>query len=148
MTAKEMYKHTQIGWITIISIVIGIGVFLGILLSKPDWVGFLAAGILLVCIILSCSLTVIVDDDFVRIRFGLGLIRKNFKLSGIKSCAIVRNKWWYGWGIRWTPKGLLFNVSGLDAVELTMNDGKIYRIGTDEPQELTDIIQSKLTKEE
>jgi hypothetical protein len=31
---------------------------------------------------------------------------------------------------------LIFNVSGLDAVEIKMKNGKIYRIGTDEPKQL------------
>jgi len=30
----------------------------------------------------------------------------------------------------------IFNVSGFDAVELVMKNGKIYRIGTDMPKEL------------
>ena len=89
------------------------------------------SGILFVCTISFFSLTVIVDNDFIRIRFGIGLIRKSIKLADVKSCTVVRNKWWYGWGIHWTPKGLLFNISGLDAVELVMNNGKVYRIGTD-----------------
>jgi hypothetical protein len=42
----------------------------------------------------------------------------------------------WGWGIRLTPRGWLFNVSGLDAVELTMTTGKHYRIGTYDPMGL------------
>ena len=48
----------------------------------------------------------------------------------------VRNKWWYGWGIRKIPKGWMYNVWGLDAVELEMESGKVFRIGTDEPDQL------------
>jgi Na+/proline symporter len=142
---KEIYKHTQTGWFIIISIVIVLAICLGIFYSS--WISILVSGVLLICIILFPNLTVIVDDDFVQIRFGLGLIRKKFKLEDIKSCAVVRNKLWYGWGIHWFPNGLLFNISGLDAVELLMNNGKIYRIGTDEPQKLNEFIQKKLFKE-
>jgi plasmid stabilization system protein ParE len=45
----------------------------------------------------------------------------------------------YGWGIRLTPSGWMFNVSGLDAVELTLRSGKRFRIGTDDPR---DVIQA------
>ena len=31
---------------------------------------------------------------------------------------LVRNKWWHGWGVRWVPGGSMYNVWGLDAVEL------------------------------
>ena len=30
----------------------------------------------------------------------------------------VRNKWYYGWGLRGIPGGWMFNVWGLDDVEL------------------------------
>jgi hypothetical protein len=59
----------------------------------------------------------------------------------------VRNRWWWGWGIRRIGRGQwLFNVSGLDAVELSMKNGKTYRIGTDEPQRLCEVVQSRLPK--
>ncbi|MDY7014940.1 MAG: hypothetical protein SVX43_15355 [Cyanobacteriota bacterium] len=48
----------------------------------------------------------------------------------------VKNPWYYGWGIRLTPRGWLFNVSGLDAVEISLNSGRHFRIGTDRPREL------------
>jgi len=57
-------------------------------------------------------------------------------LSQVQNAAVVRNKWYYGWGIRLTPGGWLWNVSGLDAVELTFKNGKKFRIGTDEPDRL------------
>jgi len=40
----------------------------------------------------------------------------------------------------------MYNVSGLDAVEIYMKNGKIYRIGTDEPETLCNFIQERLTK--
>jgi len=50
--------------------------------------------------------------------------------------------WLVGWGIRWTGSGWLFNVSGLDAVELSLKSGRRFRIGTDDPRGLhTFIIQ-------
>jgi hypothetical protein len=49
---------------------------------------------------------------------------------------VVRNRWYYGWGIRITPRGWLYNVSGLDAVELALKNGKCVRIGSDEPHAL------------
>jgi hypothetical protein len=37
----------------------------------------------------------------------------------------------------------LFNVSGLDAVEVELVDGKRIRIGTDEPQALVAAIRAR-----
>ena len=137
-----MYNHTQIGWLTLISLGIGILLtsYLGTLHS--NWVALSVLGVLVICVVLFASLTVIVNDNSVEIKFGVGLIRRKLDLQEIESCAVVRNRWWYGWGIRKIPKGWLFNVSGLDAVELSMRNGKVYRIGTDEPQELRACFES------
>ena len=100
-------------------------------------------GVLTIVAVLFSSLTVQVDPEAVRIRFGPGPVGKRFPVAEIRSVRPVRNHWTYGWGIRLTPHGWLFNVSGLDAVELMMGDGKRYRIGTDQPRELlTAIVQA------
>jgi len=57
---------------------------------------------------------------------------------------VVKNHWYYGWGIRLTPHGVLYNVSGFYAVELRLRTGKEFRIGTDVPQELDAAIRQAL----
>jgi len=101
--------------------------------------------IALVCVIcglLFHSLTVQVSRDEILLTFGIGLIRKRFVVADIQSCAAVRNRWYYGWGVKLTPHGWLYNVSGFDAVEIELRNGRKYRIGTDEPAELLAAIQS------
>jgi hypothetical protein len=44
--------------------------------------------------------------------------------------------WLNGFGIRVRPGRRLYNVSGLDAVELRLKTGDIRRIGTDDPRGL------------
>lgn len=139
-----MYKHTQKGWLIVLFCVIAILLSALFGIQHTVWIPLTLVIVLVLVIILFASLTIIVDDDYVRIKFGAGLIRKKFKLDDIKSCSIVRNKWWYGWGIHLIPRGWLFNIAGLDAVELVMKNERIYRIGTDEPQKLDAFIQSKL----
>lgn len=86
-------------------------------------------------------LTVTIDDEAIHLCFGIGLIRKAIPLDNVLSCEVVRNQPWWGWGIRLffdglIPAGWLYNVDGLDAVELEMKNGSRLRIGTDEPDEL------------
>jgi len=66
----------------------------------------------------------------------------------MSSAKIVKNHWYYGWGIRaWLwPRMVIFNVSGFDAVEIAMKNGKIYRIGTDEPEQLEEVILQSINK--
>ena len=95
--------------------------------------------------ILFHSLTVAEFDNYIEIKFGPGLIKKKFLYDEIESCSIARNKWWYGFGIRKIPGGWLYNVSGLNAIKLNMKNGKEYRIGTDEPQKLFEVMHKKLS---
>ena len=113
--------------------------------NTPASIPLLASSaIILIWAILLDSLTVRISNNFIEIRFGIGIIRKQFAIAKIQSATIVRNKWYYGWGIRLTPHGWLYNVAGLDAVEIRLNNGKQYRIGTDEPKELHKAINSVL----
>jgi hypothetical protein len=87
---------------------------------------------------------VVIWEEELEARFGPGPIRKRFKLNEIESCQVVKNHWYYGWGIRLTPHGWLYNVSGFHAVEIKLRTGKKFRIGTDVPQELEEAIRQAI----
>ncbi len=76
----------------------------------------------------------------VTAAFGRGWPRRTIDLTTVRAVRKVRNRWFYGWGIRKVPKGWMFNVWGFDAVELDLASGKVFRIGTDEPDELLDVL--------
>ncbi len=112
-----------------------------------------AVGLLHLLFALLGALTLEVDDRAVRLRFGLGVVRKSFTSADVASCRPVRNKWYWGWGIRLIPTAgfegrhcWLYLVSGLDAVEPPMTDGRTFRICTDGPHRLSDFIQAGLNK--
>ncbi len=106
----------------------------------------------LTCIILLAlipsfyRLQVIADGAELKIKFGIGLIKTGFRWQDVESCTPVRNKWYFGWGVRKIDRGWMYNISGLDAVEISMKDGRAYRIGTDEPERLCNTIQTHLNK--
>jgi hypothetical protein len=52
--------------------------------------------------------------------------------ADIATVGIVRNSVLMGFGIRLRPGLRLYNVSGLDAVELRLKSGGTRRIGTDD----------------
>jgi hypothetical protein len=98
--------------------------------------GTLVAIVLAVVLWLFSSLTVEVSETELRVRFGRGLIGKRIPLTHISAVRQVRNKWYYGWGVRYFPGGVLYNIQGFSAVEVELKSGKLYRIGTDEPEKL------------
>ncbi len=142
---NEQYKHTQIGYVVIIAV--GGALFLlGSLLAVYGFylTTVIVLILLVICLALFATLTVKMDEGTLEVRFGPGVIRKRFPLKDIESCQVVTNPWYYGWGIRMTPHGWLWNVSGLNAVEIQTKGGNKYRIGTDEPEELAGVIQRSL----
>ena len=137
-----MYRHTQIGYLTI-GASAGAAAALGASLrvsSRPLPSLWFGLAVLVPVAIVFGSLTTEVRQDRFTFRFGPGLIRRSFLLADIESCTAVVNPWTYGWGIRWTPDGWLYNVSGTQAVELKLYGGKKLRVGTDEPAQLCQMI--------
>lgn len=131
------YRHTQVGTVVLVSVGASVVLLASLMtIAGVHPVAVAVLMLLLVCLALFPSLTVEVTDVAVEVRFGLGPVGRRFPVSAIEQARIVRNRWYYGWGIRWFPRGWLFNVSGLDAVELVMRDRRVYRIGTDRPEEL------------
>lgn len=72
-----------------------------------------------------------IDEQWIRISYGVGVITKKVKLSDVKDVSVVSNPWYYGWGIRFIPNGMLYNINGSSGVELTFNEkSRILRIGS------------------
>lgn len=94
-----------------------------------------------VIVVIASIMRVTVDDEAVTVAFGRGWPRKVIVRSDIVSLRPVRNHWILGWGIRWFPGGWMWNVWGLDAVELELVSGRRFRIGTDDIDGLTTALQ-------
>lgn len=140
---SSSYRHTQSGGVqlTIFAVAFVVFAFFGFRAGWPPALLF-ALAILFVLGILFYSLTVEISGGVLECRFGPGLIRKRFALRDVLDARPVRNRWYYGWGIRWIPpRGWMFNISGFDAVELSLASGKYFRIGTDQPEELAAAIR-------
>ena len=137
-----MYRTTQPGTLLVAILVVSLAVVSAIG-SSTGWhpVVAVVAAMLGLILIVFRSLTIEIDETELRCWLGDGLVRRRFPLSEIASARPVRNKWYYGWGIRWIPTGWMFNVSGLDAVELTLSSGKRFRIGTDRPGEVIEALR-------
>lgn len=138
------YEHTQRGTLIIGAVSAAIILILVCsYLSGIEWIAIIVLGIMVFVLAIMSSLTVSITDGFLRIRFGpVGLVRKSWPVAEIVSVATVTNPWYYGYGLRWTPQGRLYNVSGRGAVEVLLFSGKKFRIGTDEPEALKTAIET------
>ncbi|OPX64297.1 MULTISPECIES: hypothetical protein [unclassified Methanoregula] len=136
--SQRTYEHTQTGMLQIIAVLAIIVIILVMtLLFGPLLIPLAVLFLLVVTVLCFATLTVTIEDDAVRIRFGpLGLVRREWPVRDIVAVSEVTNPWYYGYGIRWTPHGPLYNVSGSHAIEILLLSGKKVRIGTDEPEAL------------
>jgi hypothetical protein len=140
------YKHTQIGYL-IIGGLFGIAIFLAItgIVAPAGRDGVLISAIieviLLICAIVFSKLTIKIDGESLEASFATGLIRKKVRLAEIAEFEPVRISWWHGWGIHLTPYGWLYNVSGLDAVAITLRNGRKFALGTDDIDGLVNAIR-------
>jgi hypothetical protein len=151
---SERYRHTQIGWTLIVLVVAVVLAELTVVaFSEPRGTLTLAlsgafVAVVAVMLALFSTLTVVVDDRAVRVLFGLGSLRREVMLADITAARKVRNHWYAGWGVRIIPRGRLYNVGGLDAVELEMDNGRVVRVGTDQPDALLAAVQAALEVKE
>ena len=142
------YKHTQIGYLMLVVTLAVLVLFAWAQItasaeppSADSGTNLLVTAIMafiLFILVSFSSLQVRIDGEYLRIKFGYGIYQKKFSLGDIVSAKTVKNHWYYGWGIRgWLwPKMWIYNVSGFDAVEIKLKNGKTYRIGTDEPKKM------------
>lgn len=142
------YRHTQLGYLMLVVTLVALVLFAWVYItasaeppsvdSGPNFA--ISAIMALILFILAgfTTLTTSIDENYLRIKFGYGIFAKKFALREIASVHAVKNRWYYGWGVKawFWPYMWIYNVSGFDAVEIIMKNGKVYRIGTDAPEEL------------
>jgi hypothetical protein len=144
MTSRSntFYEHVQRSRVTGIAAVAGAAVLgVAVFASESDRSGSVVPTVIamlaLVAVINAFArLKVEVGPGELVIGFTYGWPRRTIQRSEIQSFEIVRNSPIWGWGIRWIPGGWLWNVWGLDAVELRLAGGRRLRIGTDDPDGL------------
>jgi hypothetical protein len=77
------------------------------------------------------GMTTTISDGRIQITYGIGLIRKSVRLRDVETVSVVSTPWYYGWGIRIIPNGMLYNINGSGGVELILKGKKrILRIGS------------------
>lgn len=142
------YKNFQFSWpITLIFAVITVFMILSYIYqwgTNPiPTIGFVLMMLFFLFMYINFyGMTVLVDNRMIMIRFGAGIFKKRIPLSDIESAAFSTYPPWYGYGIRYTPKGWLFNVSGREAVELRIRGKKMpILIGTRERNKLLESIK-------
>lgn len=140
----DRFQRGKLGWLAGVFVVIE---FVILAFARDDLgVGgviavVVAVTLIAVIIAIASVMRVTVTDEDVTVAFGRGWPHKRIDREDILSHRPVRNSWILGWGIRWFPGGTMWNVWGLDAIELELATGRRFRIGTDDVEGLTMALQ-------
>ena len=139
--AERIYDHSQLGWIVMVTlgftqVIFSIQYIFGLGSSTTTFLGYLCLSAVTFFIAsLFYKLRVLVNESGIHLIYGIGLVKIHLKPDCVKSVRMVKNPWYYGMGIRIIPRGTLYNIQGIDAVEIIYEDGRrerMVRIGSDE----------------
>jgi hypothetical protein len=128
------YEKTQIGWFMIIlfSIVL-VSLTICYLMKIGNHPLPLNAYISLTTLFVFVSLVfyrlkIRVDNSGIHIIYGIGLVHIKIKPEKILKVTLVKTPWYLGLGIRVTDKGMLYNIQGQNAVEISYVKGKVKTV--------------------
>jgi hypothetical protein len=148
--ATADYRHTQFGLPVAVGSLAGIAVATALTLSLSPatiatgkWLIVALYGVLVAAVAVFGWLTVEVDATEVRLRFGVGAIRRAVPLDEIVRCDLVGPDV-VGYRLHLTTSGWLYNVAGRDAVRVEMRVGRAVIIGSDDAPGLKAAIDTRL----
>jgi hypothetical protein len=145
------YYKFQFGWVIVITFLAAI-IFITVAYiyqwgNNPiDSTGFIAFLVIFGGVFLTFyGITVVINENQILIKFGIGLFRKRIDLSSVRSVKVIKYPAYVGYGIRIIQNGILYNVSGKYAVELRFkNRKKVIMIGTEDGENLKAVIENLL----
>jgi hypothetical protein len=145
---RVLYRHTQTGYTTAIGLGFAAASQVVTLVNavrrhKPRaWV--YAPGIVVTAGLAWAfsALTVEITGETLAVSFRRGLLLRTIDLAAVRSAERMRTPWYWGWGMRLTSRGWLYNVQGRDAVRVDVEGGRGVLIGTDEPARLAAAIEA------
>ena len=103
--------------------------------------------IYLIGLVMFYSLTVELSAEKLKFWFGIGVVRKTIALSEIQATKVVKNPWYYFWGVKGIPGGWFYAIAPGTAVEIELSDGKIIQLGTNQPKKLNQAIETARQRE-
>lgn len=143
------YEHIQTAPIYWLLVLIGVGSIIGGVLSGDDVGQFALYGVgALMLLLAMCfrQLSVRDDGDGLLISFGpLPLFRRRILFADIESVEQSRTTLLDGWGIHYSLSGgWVWNLWGFDCVLIHFKNGKLLKLGTDDPEGLESFLKNQI----
>jgi len=144
------YKETQYGWFIIIIFFL---IILFIFFSYSEQWGsrpipkipfLIMDGLFILLLALFYKMVVRIEDKMILIIYGIGFIKIKLKPERVIGVESFKAPWYWGIGIRMTPKGWLYSLSGFKSVMIKYKIKEIKKttlIGTPNPEQLKAAIE-------
>lgn len=100
----------------------------------------LAEGLLFLAFVVFTRITIRVTEEFVEARFGPGFPKKRVLLDEIAHIEETDIPW-YALGIKRMKGGWAWGVAPGPALDLKLKNGRVVRLGTDDPDGLLDALE-------
>lgn len=148
-TTASTYEHVQRGWLIPLCLY-GTAVFAALSLNtarKDEDLPWVIWGLPVLLLVLGhyfSALRVRVDAREVRVAWSWDWPAVRHALDSIEGAEACKHGWWYGYGLRWTSRGWLWNAQGAAAVRLRLRGGKCFHIGTDDQAGLLAAVNAAL----
>jgi hypothetical protein len=144
------YKETQYGWLISVFFVAVIGFMTLMYLEQwgthpvPKTPFLIMVGLFVFILSLFYKMTIHVEGRTIKIVYGIGLIRIKIKPDRISGVKVFNVPWYWGVGIRITPKGWLYSINGFKALIIEYEKDGLYKsvlVGTPAPEELKSALE-------
>jgi hypothetical protein len=145
---RPLYRHKQTGYVTSIGLGIAAACQAATMVAAlrrhklRAWLYVPGVALTVASACVFSALTVEMTSQTLDASFRGGVLRRRIDLASVRRVEQLRTLWYWGWGMRLTPKGWLYNVQGRDAVRLELEGGRAVLIGTDEPARLAAAIEA------
>ena len=149
----ESNRFTQFGTFSVIvlSLFLLFSIVMGLTVGSTNKLVLLIYIVLSLIVLISLlffyKMVIEINSTNISFKLGIGIFGKSYHISEIESCKPVKDSFLNGWGIHKIRNGWFYNVTGFNALELTfINTGKRIWIGTNKPNEITEIINGLINK--
>lgn len=91
-----------------------------------------------------CRLTITLTAKEIRWRYNwIRFPGWRIPLSDIRSVETTKSSWYEGWGIRYTTTGMLYNVTGTEAIRLHLKNASSLRLGTQQAAQWRGLLEGR-----
>lgn len=150
---KVLYESVQKArtWMLLLMVAF---IFSSVAILYPVFVGeaplepqhIIAPSVVLLAMLFFYQLRIQVYSNRIKLTYGIGL-NINIKFDKLLQVDPIKTPWYYGFGIRVTPQGMLYNIQGRTALVVyyeSKGKQKKVMIGTDKPEELFKTLKKQM----